>query len=115
MEKIGAPKKVFLSEDASGIVKRIVYDSITDQLIGIVSPLQPENGCPKLFAYKASSEEEMKRFMELPQSTLVYIIVAQPLKANAPPFIIQLFGTNNKFNSSDVLARWKYVTTELKK
>lgn len=115
LEKIKAPNTVFLSEDASGVVKKIVYDSQTNQLVGLVSPLKSENGSPTLFAYSATTEEEIKRFLELPKSSLVYIIVAQPLKEHAPPFILQLFGTDNKFKAMHVLARWKFITIELKK
>lgn len=78
-------------------------------------PLDSTNGCPKLNSYMATSEEAIKSFMELPRSSLVYLIVAQPLKANAPPFILQIFGTNNKFKATDVVNRWAYIAKELKK
>lgn len=114
LERIKAPKTVFVSEDASGIVKKVVYDCNTNQLIGLVAPLNPENGSPRLFAYEASSAEEIEKYMELPQASLIYIIVAQPMKKHSLPFILQLFGINNKFKSSDVLARWRYIQRELK-
>lgn len=115
LERIGAPKIVFLSEDASGIVQNVVFDVKTNQLIGLVAPLQPKNGCPKMFSYLATSEDEIKRCMELPESSNVYMIAAQPLQKHAPPFILQLFGTDNKFTSENVRARWFYIVSELKK
>lgn len=115
LKKIGAPNSVFLSEDGSGIVKKIVYDVKSNQLVGIVPPLDPINGSPKIFSYMANSEEEIRKFFELPQSSLVYIIVAQPLIRHAPPFILQIFGTDNKFKATDVQARWRKIRTELKK
>lgn len=114
LHKIGAPRKIFISEDASGIVQNVTFDVKTNQLIGLVAPIKPENGCPKMFSYLATSEQEIKRCMELPKSSLVYMIVAQPLRKHAPPFILQLFGTDNKFNSSNVTARWLYLGSELK-
>lgn len=114
LERIGAPKTVFISEDGSGIVKKVVYDRGSNQLVGILLPLQP-NGCPKPFSYLATSEEEIRRCMELPQSSLAYIIVAQPLKKGAAPFILQIFGTDNRFKSSDVVNRWGYMERELKR
>lgn len=115
LKKIGAPNSVFLSEDGSGIVKKIVYDVKSNQLVGIVPPLDPINGSPKIFSYMANSEEEIRKFFELPQSSLVYIIVAQPLLRHAPPFILQIFGTDNKFKATDVQARWRNIRNELKK
>lgn len=105
----------FLSEDGSGIVKKIVYDSHTNQLIGLVLPFNKKNGMPELFTYQAKSAEAIEQLMELPQSTHVYIVVAQPLNENSIPFILQIFGTNNQFESEDVLKRWKYTEAELNK
>lgn len=105
---------VFLSEDGSGIVKRVTYDPKTQQLVGIVLPLK-ENGMPKTMCFVPRSAEEIQNFMKLEQSKLVYIVVAQPLTPNIPPFIVQAFGTNNKFKKADVLARWTQIEKETKR
>lgn len=115
LEQTNSQKKVFLSEDGSGIVKKIVYDSRTNQLIGLVLPFNTTNGMPMPFTFQAQSPETIKRYMEMPQSTLVYIVVAQPLEENGIPFILQIFGTNNTFETDDVLKRWKHTELELKK
>lgn len=39
--------------------------------------------------------------------------MAQPIKANIPPFCLCIFGTDNKFDASDVMRRWDFVVTEL--
>lgn len=41
--------------------------------------------------------------------------MAQPLIEHAPPFVLQVFGTDNKFKSQDVLLRWKETVEELKR
>lgn len=41
--------------------------------------------------------------------------MAQPLKENIPPFILQIFGTDNKFTGKNVTKRWKYIRKELEK
>lgn len=115
LEDINSPKYVFLSEDASGVVQKVVYDVSTNQLVGLVLPLNEINGMPKMFTYEAKSAEEIERFLKLQQSTLVYIIVVQPLVNEASPFILQMFGTNNTFKTCDVLSRWAYTEAELKK
>lgn len=115
LEQTNCPNSVILSEDGSGVVQKVVYESRTNQLVGLVLPLNSTNGMPQLFAYKANSAEKIKQFMENPQSNLVYMIVAQPLQKNARPFILQLLGTNNKFTGDAVQKRWQYTENELKK
>lgn len=115
LERIGAPKCVFLSEDASGLVKKVVYDAKTNQLIGLALPIDSGNGLPKMFSFLATSESTIKQLMEMKQSSLLYTIVAQPMKENAPTFILQLFGTDNTFETKDVTKRWDYTIKELKR
>lgn len=115
LEQIGAPMSVFLSEDGSGIVKKVVYDPYSNQMIGIVLPIDERDGMPQICTFKAESIDKMREHLEKPQSNLVYIIAAQPLKEKAPPFILQIFGTDNKFDSKSVLKRWEYTENELKK
>lgn len=115
MERIDAPKAVFLSEDASGLVKKVVYDVKTNQLIGLVLPLSDENGLPRMFSFLATSENTIRQLMHKEPSPLIYIIVAQPLKKNAPSFILQLYGTDNTFKTENVTKRWDFTIRELKK
>lgn len=115
LDEIKSPKYIFLSEDASGIVKKITYDAFSNQLVGLVLTFNESNGIPKMFTFEAKSAEDIEKYLKLDQSTLVYIIVAQPLKFGAAPFILQIFGTDNKFETSDVLKRWTYTKMELNK
>lgn len=48
-------------------------------------------------------------------SSLVYVIMAQPIKPKSPPFVLQMFGTDNKFTTQNVLDRWKHTLQELQK
>lgn len=114
LQNTQSPNMVFLSEDATGVVTKVVFDSNSNQLIGIVPPFD-ENGMPELFSFKADSSEQIKHHLKQPKSTLVYVVVAQPLKRKTPPFILQIFGSNNKFKTIDVLKRWRYTVRELKK
>lgn len=115
LERSSSPKSVFLSEDGSGVVKKVVYDSHSNQLIGLVLPMNEKNGMPIICSFKADSAELIKKHMEEPQSTLVYIVVAQPLNGKAAPFILQIYGTDNKFKAISVLKRWMHTENELKK
>lgn len=83
--------------------------------MGLVLPFNAADGMPKMFSFEAKSAEEIEKYLKLPQSSLVYIMVAQPLVNGAAPFILQIFGTNNTFKTSDVLSRWACTEAELNK
>lgn len=115
LEALNAKKSVWLSEDASGIIAKIEFDSQSNQMIGLVLPTDPVNGMPMPFTYLARNADEIQANMKKEKSSLVYMVMAQPLMDGVPPFILQLFGTNNKFRSQDVLNRWKHTVEALKK
>lgn len=115
LESLKLEKNVWISEDATGIVTKVEFDARTNQMIGLVLPVDPTTGMPIEMTYMATNEEEIKRNMQgCKKSTHVYIVMAQPLK-NVPPFIIQIFGTDNKFSTQNVLLRWKHTRCELEK
>lgn len=110
-----AGNDVWLCEDGSGIISKIQYDPTLDQLVGIVLPIDCDSGCPKKFEYTARTEEEIRMFMQYKKSTLVYIVMAIPLKNGVAPFILQLYGTDNRFKAIDVIRRWDCTIQELKR
>lgn len=115
LQKIDAPLTVWLSEDASGIVQRVVYDVSSNKLIGLSLPINEFTGIPICSTYLATSLSAIESHMQKPKSSLVYIVMAQPVKVNSPPFLLQIFGTDNKFSYLDVTNRWKHTIAELKK
>lgn len=115
LEKIKAPKYVWLSEDGSGIVKRCVYDVKSNKLVGLNLPLDVTTGMPITSKFMANSLREIEKHMQNPLSYLVYVVMAQPVMQKAPPFVLQIFGTDNKFFSADVNNRWIHTRNELEK
>lgn len=106
---------LWMSEDATGITARIQYDQTTNQIVGFVLPLN-ENGLPNIQIYPATNAGLIKEYFEnKTASTLLYVIMMQPLQENAPPFCFSLFGTDNKFTASDVTHRWNFIFEEAKK
>lgn len=115
LDSLNLEKNVWLSEDATGIVTKVEFDAKSNQMIGLVLPVNATTGMPIPFAYMASNEKEIRKNMQkYNQSTHVYVVMAQPLK-NVPPFMLQLFGTDNKFQTQDVLLRWKHTRSELER
>lgn len=106
---------IWLCEDASGIIGQILYDQTLDQLIGMVLPIDIHTGCPKRFEHTARNLEEIKSFMQHTKSKLIYIVMAIPLKEGVAPFILQMFGTDNKFKAIDVIKRWNFTIQDLKR
>lgn len=108
-----ADLEVWISEDGSGIVPKTQYDPTHDELVGMTLEMDDITGCPKKFPSTASDAEEIRKFMKYDKSKLVYIVIAVPLNEGIPPFILQLFGTNNKFNTTSVVRRWLHTIREL--
>lgn len=115
LDNLNIKKCIWLCEDATGINIRIQYDPTTNQLIGLVLPINTDTGMPIPFSYVFKSVEAAQMFIKKSKSSLVYVVLAQPLMPHIPPFVLQIFGTDNKFTSVNVVNRWKYTTQELKK
>lgn len=108
-------KYVWLSEDASGIVSKIEFDPNSNQMIGLVLPVDQKTGMPITLTFMARTAKEIQTNMQKKKSTLVYMVLAQPLKKGVPPFILQLFGTDNRFTTQNVFLRWNHTVKELER
>lgn len=107
---------VWLSEDATAIVAKVKYDPITNQMIGLLLPLDQKNGCPIPFSFLATDADTMEKFtLEETMSHSVYIVMAQPLDEKVPPFVLQMYGTTQKFKATDVIKRWMHTKSELER
>lgn len=122
LKDLNLPKFVSLSEDATRINDRIQYDSATNQLVGFVLPLNPENGMPIADSYHANSAADIERCFydvktgaEKKRSTNINVVMAQPLVKSIPAFCILIFGTDSKYTTDDIVKRWAYIEDELAK
>lgn len=108
-------KYVWLSEDATSIVAKVEFDPTTNQMVGLVLPMDHNTGMPTAFTFLARNADEIQTNMQKKQSSLVYMVLAQPLKKGVPPFILQVYGTDNTFKTKNVLLRWKHTINELER
>lgn len=107
------PLWVVLSEDATVIDNRPQYDSRTNQIIGLVPPINIETGMPQPFAYKAENGEDfLQHFASAPVSNYINTVMAKPI-GDAPAFCLLLFGSDNKYTSKAVSHRWNFITKQL--
>lgn len=108
---------VSLSEDATRHINRVQYDSATNQLIGFCLPIN-NCGMPTSGVFLARSASEIEQHFLLNSdniSSFVNVVMAQPLAVGYPPFCLLLFGSNNKYNTMDVVKRWTHIKHELNK
>lgn len=107
------PLTVFLSEDATGIVKRVEYSSNYNLISGLVLPLGT-NGIPISDSFLANKFENILNYIKNNnRASLVYVILAQPLEPGASPFCLAAFGIDNTFTADDILNRWKFTIDQL--
>lgn len=109
------PLVVSLSEDATRIIGHVQYDATTNQLVGFTLPLNASNGMPISYSFPARSAEEIYDHFsrENSISNFLNVIMAQPV-ANAKPFCLLAFGSDNCYSSNDVSNRLQYIKNELK-
>lgn len=102
-------KYAFASEDCTGIIQKVSYDRLSNSFVGFCPPLQ-NNGCPRLFSFKIESFSDLERkFRTEVLSSLMNIYAIQPIVPQgqrSSPFLLSAFGTDNTFDSYDVLNRW---------
>lgn len=115
LNKLNTVKSIWLSEDATRIVSKVHYDVTTNQLVGLVLPINKSNGCPIPFSFMATDYEKIQQYLKESKSKFAYIVMAQPLDESIPPFLLQIFGTNGDFTGPDVVQRWKLLKLELQK
>lgn len=115
LEERQLEKCVWLCEDATGINAKVEYHPSTNQLVGLALPLDPKTGMPVPFTYLANSAEDIKNHSKGTLATLVYVVLALPMKPGVPPFALQIFGTDNTFTAEDVVRRLVHSIRELQK
>lgn len=113
LDKRKLPKYVWISEDATSISGKVKYDSLSNQLIGFVLPLDA-NSMPRSNQFPATTAEVIKiHFENNIKSSSLYVYMAQPVEKDATSFCLNIFGTDNTMKTEDVLKRWKFITNKL--
>ncbi len=112
--KNNLPLVCSIAEDATGVVGRREYSSEWNSVVGCSLPLT-RSGLPDFkMSIVKHAEDIQEVFQQFERSSVVMVIMAQPL-GNVPPIRICSFGTNNKFKSKDVKNRLLTVKKELNK
>lgn len=109
------PPVVCLSVDETRIEDEIQYDAKTNQITGFTLPLNKLTGLPKPLHYPARNATEIIRHFSIqnPISSNLYVVMAQPLAHNAAAFCLLAYGTDKKYNATDVAHQWESIIKEL--
>lgn len=114
LTKRNLPLCVWLSEDATSLSGRVEYDPVSNKLVGLILPLDPNSSMPITDSFMATSARAMENHMNNnKKASLLYTYMAQPLQDDAPPYCVCLFGTNGCMNYKQVMNRWKYITDHI--
>lgn len=115
LENNGYPPIVALCEDATKITGTVEYDYIHDCLRGLISPLNA-HGLPIVNMFAASSPHKIcNDIRQYPVGNYAYVQLALPLIENSAPFVLFHTCTDNRFEAVDVLNRWKYTESLLRR
>lgn len=113
-EKQKYPKIGWYSEDQTKIIERVRYNPKYNTLEGLANPLD-ENGIPILNFNIAETAADIKRLIShFPLSTMINLVLIQPLVEGSSAFCILAYGTDNRFTAGNCLKRWKYIREKLK-
>jgi len=106
-------KYAFGSEDATGIIKKIKYDSTTNTFNGFPTPL--DRGVPIKEYYRTYSYDTLKFwFNSIDKSSLLNVHMIQPVQSSnqstiPSPFLLSAYGIDNTATANDILQRWWYI------
>ncbi|CAF3163399.1 unnamed protein product [Rotaria socialis] len=103
----------FGSEDYTGIVKRIKYDSTTNAFTGFPSLL--DRGVPIKSYYQTDSFDTLKSwFNSIDKASLLNVHMIQPVQSTynssiPSPYLLSAYGIDNIATANDILQRWWYI------
>uniref|UniRef100_A0A6P7FI16 Uncharacterized protein LOC114329629 n=1 Tax=Diabrotica virgifera virgifera TaxID=50390 RepID=A0A6P7FI16_DIAVI len=113
LQKRNYPPIIFISEDQTALIKKVQYDSASNQMVGFVAPLQEQTRFPRINKFPVDSVSDIENaFKNKTLAINAYIFMAQPLVDGSPAFCISIFGSDNRFTSEDVYKRWQYLIKE---
>ncbi|CAF0995805.1 unnamed protein product [Rotaria sordida] len=104
----------FCSEDTTGIIRKVEYDSKTNSFVGFVTPI--DHGIPLPKFYQPNTFNELRTIYETNEiaSLLnVHMFQSIPTEDNATriprPLLLSAYGVDNKITAINVLNRWMYI------
>lgn len=105
---------VICSEDDTKISERIVYDSASDQIMGLLLPL--DDGIPTRGSFKFTTLKAVQDYTKAnPLSTYAKLMTIRSLTPNSTTHHLVIYGTKGSDKATDIRMRWEYVCSEFLK
>ncbi|CAF1233647.1 unnamed protein product [Rotaria magnacalcarata] len=101
----------FAAEDCTAVIKKTSYDTHTNSFVGFSAPLS--DGIPTPLHYQTDSFKQLREwFSSEDHSSSINIYMIQPItnmQVSPNPFLLSAFGTNNEYESIDIVRRWIWI------
>lgn len=104
----------FCSEDMTGVIRKVEYDSSSNSFVGFATPII--DGVPMAQSYQANTFNELKciyESTEIASLLNVHMFQSVPMLdsvTHAPkPCLLSAYGVNNKSDAMNILRRWMYM------
>ena len=104
----------FCSEDTTGVIPKIEYDSSANSFIGFSTPII--DGIPSKEFYKADKFDDLRSIYDSNEmAPLLNVHIFQSISTEdaatkfPKPYLLSAYGINNKFTTLDILRRWIYI------
>ncbi len=95
------------SEDATKNTPGVRYCPKTNRMVGLVGPLNEGTGFPDLSNFEFNTvEKAFEVYQSHSKAEYINVQMFQPLQSNSVPFVINMFGTDNRFTHVHVRNRW---------
>ena len=100
--------------DDRRIKHRVEYDQTTDRFVGWCLPTK--EGIPECNAFVFQTFEDIKHaFHSETVAKYDHCIVEKTVSVVVPSFFLFVYGTDSKYNHSDVVNRLNFISSELSK
>jgi hypothetical protein len=107
-------KYVLLSEDCTGVIKKIRYNKKTNTFVGFCTPIA--RGLPVVKNFQTESFEQLQYWFDnVNKAPLLNVHMAQPIVQDlkqSSAFLLSAYGVDSKFTSLDIIRRWFHILEE---
>lgn len=108
-------KYAFAAEDCTSVIRKVCYDRWSNSFVGFCPQLQ-NDGFPQLSSFVIESISDLEIAFETESlSSLLNVYAIRPITSesqHSSPFVLSAFGSDNKFQTHHVIARWLKIFDE---
>lgn len=108
------PLQGFVSEDQTKVTSQLKYCSASNRIVGLIGPLDGDTGLPNCNIFEFQSMDKAYQLVQShKKAEYVNILMFQTLTSGAMSFCLTIYGSDNSFNFSHAINRWKTTRNAL--